>query len=58
MSEGQPDMSERQTGEVCDMQIGGIGKKQTSGADGVIEQHFVVLPKINTEAANRRKTLD
>ena len=58
MSEGQPDTGERQTGEVCDMQIGGTGEKQTSGAEGGIEQQFAVLPKIIAEAANRRKTLE
>ena len=43
MSEGQTDMSERQTCEVCDKQIGGTGEKQTSGAERVIDQEFAVL---------------
>ena len=51
-------MGERQTGEVCDMEIGGTAEKQTSWAEGVMAQQFAVLPKINTEAANRKKSLE
>ena len=43
MSEEQTDMGERQTGKVCNKQIGGTGEKQKSGAERVIEQEFAVL---------------